>query len=195
MLLGSLLSTCERLNRWRSALQVYQLSLAVLGAKQLQQSLTCCHHLLSTCSKASRWSLGLEVLGQLELAPEALTYAAMMDALKPSCRWRDAVLLVDRMWRQKVVPSGHLQVVQQDLLCRAQAWWFWNRSLRSLVRTPLETGTGDPDEGKVHRLAEASWQLGMAGCVPLAFELLGCSTTFFSTFFHFDDSERIHQTD
>ena len=72
----------------------------------------------------------------------------------------------------KVVPSGHLQVVHQEILCRAQAWLFLKRSLTSLVRydgAPLAT---DPDEGKVHRLAEVSWRLRMMGCMPGAFELL-----------------------
>ena len=81
----------------------------------------------------------------------------------------------------KVVPSGHLQVVQQEILCRAQAWCFLKGGLTSLVRydgAAAASATGDPDEGKVHRLAEVSWRLRMMGCMPGAFELLVGFRTF-----------------
>jgi hypothetical protein len=107
VLLGSVLSTCERLHRWRSALEVFHLGLQVTDVQQLpvQQILPSCHHLLATCSKASRWSVGLQLLQQLELrqlAPDGVTFAVMVEAMSCSARWRDALLVVEGMWRRKV---------------------------------------------------------------------------------------------
>jgi hypothetical protein len=107
VLLGSVLSTCERLHRWRSALEVFHLGLQVTDVQQLpvQQILPSCHHLLATCSKASRWSVGLQLLQQLELrqlAPDGVTFAGMVEAMSCSARWRDALLVVEGMWRRKV---------------------------------------------------------------------------------------------
>ena len=94
----------------------------------------------------------------------------------------------------KVVPSGHLQVVQQEILCRAQAWRSLKRGLASLVRHDVAAAAaaaGDPDEGKVHRLAEVSWRLRMMGCMPGALELLvGGFRTFFVVNSQFDGTER-----
>ena len=96
----------------------------------------------------------------------------------------------------KVVPSGHLQVVQQEILCRAQAWRSLKCGLTSLVRHDVAAAAAaaaarDPDEGKVHRLAEVSWCLRMMGCMPGALELLvGGFRTFFVVNSQFDGTER-----
>eukprot|EP00438_Fugacium_kawagutii_P005684 Skav227814 [mRNA] locus=scaffold948:187932:188984:+ [translate_table: standard] len=167
VLLGSVLSACERLNRWRTALHLFDLG-------RPQQSLQCCHHVLSTCSKASRWFVGLQLLQQMagHLLPDALTFAGTMEAISFGSRWRAAVHLLEqiRVEPSGHLPSGHLQVIQQDILCKAQVWWSMNVGLKSLVRWDAKAVTGDPDEGKVHRMAEVASLLQEAGCMSVAVE-------------------------
>ena len=187
MLLGSVLGTCERLNKWRTALHVFEQSLRCLGPSNIQQSLPCCHHVLATCTKATRWSVGLQLLHALEdrqLEPDALTFAAMMEAQSCSSSWKAALWSLERMWMQQLMPSGKLQALQADISCRVQAWWYFNYSLASLTHftqrevlpaLPLPASKSwhqkDPDEGKVYRLSDVTLQLRTAGSLPVLLEL------------------------
>eukprot|EP00434_Breviolum_minutum_P004090 symbB.v1.2.003603.t1/scaffold202.1/size271277/14 len=187
MLLGSVLGTCERLNKWRTALHVLEQGLRCLGPSNIQQSLPCCHHVLATCTKATRWSVGLQLLHSLEdrhLEPDALTFAGMMEAQSCSSSWKAALWSLERMWMQQLMPSGKFQALQADISCRVQAWWYFNYSLASLAHfsqrevlpaLPLPASKSwhqkDPDEGKVYRLSDVTLQLRTAGSLPVLLEL------------------------
>lgn len=187
MLLGSVLGTCERLNKWRTALHVFEEGFRCLGPANIQQSLPCCHHVLATCTKATRWSVGLQLLHALEdrhLEPDALTFAGMMEAQSCSSSWKAALWSLERMWMQQLMPSGKLQALQADISYRVQAWWYFNYSLANLTHFTQKEGLPaqplpaskswhqkDPDEGKVYRLSDVTLQLRTAGSLPVLLEL------------------------
>eukprot|EP00913_Durusdinium_trenchii_P029606 g27750.t1 len=84
VLLGSLLSTCERMNQWRRALHVLETG----RSEGFDMSLVCYHRVVAACSNASRWSVGLEVLKSLPLCADLLTFHAVVEAYHCTSGWR-----------------------------------------------------------------------------------------------------------
>ena len=179
--LGSLLSTCERLNHWQTALHV----LAFCALRRLPLSLACYHGALASCTNASEWQSGLAMLGTWQVKPDVLTSIGMAEAYHRRLNWQGANMVLDLERSKGFRPSYRLHSLQSEASSMAQAWAAhqWGQGgleklgsllVRQKPNPPVKNFTWhreDPDEGKPFRLADVTLRLGMAGRLPRDLEL------------------------
>ena len=164
------------MNQWRRALHVLETG----RSEGFDMSLVCYHRVVAACSNASRWSVGLEVLKSLPLCADLLTFHAVVEAYHCTSGWRGVTEALQLAIASRLQPSYRLHMIHSDATSVAQAWQsfvagqegFRRLGSRLVRRKPNPPSKNfiwheqDPDEGKPHRLSDATSRLRTLGCLP-----------------------------
>ena len=164
VLVGTLITTSEKMARW-------DLALHMLGLHGAATNIICYNAALAACEKAAQWMWSLEIF-QLALSsslqPDATTFAALAASCRQRSKWQIGVWISEKAVSRHIIASGRALSLQADMACEAQASRTLCSRVAALCRTrqsdpsrlrPLQ----DPDEGTPKRLADLAGQLRTLG--------------------------------